>query len=302
MLALTLGLVMLVAGCTTTTEPQTLSEWKSDPIGVDSTEHKVKIPLGTLHVWISEPLKSLAGSDVLSGQGLKADRSREIRLVRWTPKGDPAEPTSTRGLMMQGKLSLRLMSGETEIASSDRIYGSYGFAALVPKGEEFQIEVTFEGVTQTLTSNGDLTVPAAAEILYDPPLAAIENETCHDKHGAQFDDLVCFYTVAHMPWAPGAGWAKKDPWTFISVTTGNILWRNDARFEITDHTTTLDPAPLKSIRESNDGEESYIFPHRSSVVRLNRELTYSRVSGANTAPNQLQDQLQFVVLTKTKVR
>lgn len=188
--------VAVLAACSGDTDPL-LDE---RPASVDGRELEVRVPSAEILFTVGEPETSVAGQD--------APDDHAIVPVSWTVSRQPAGPFSG----FAGETEVEIVAGEDTIRLTtidDRSGADESAYVVLPgDGTDVDLEVTYDGVTQTVTTEGEPEYGAAAPY-YESTGAGVDIPCGRSVWGRDDIELVCSARGWVLPYAPDQGWAPE---------------------------------------------------------------------------------------------
>lgn len=197
---------------------------------------EVRLPLGSLEFTMTELLDEVPARDTAGG---RAPEGGSVLGVGWTYDfspvvagiaSDAAAVLPTVNLVVGGRTyaldeALASDDGGSVTGLDGRGTAWVGLDLPVDStaAREARIEVTFDGLTQTVQPNGLPTVDhGAARALYQPAGFSVGQmrtgcgEAAFDGRVVRMRD--CRLTLTRTPWLEGSGWAPDSVWFVVEVS------------------------------------------------------------------------------------
>lgn len=203
--------VAAFAGCSDDTDPVL----DQRPASVEGRELEVRVPSAEILFTVGEPVDSVEGEE--------APDDHAIVPVSWTVTRQPAGPFAG----FDGQTEVDVVAGDEtiELTTIDDQGGSDEAAYVVVPGDgaDIDLQVTYDGVAQTVSTEGEPDHDAAAPY-YAATGAGVDIPCGPDVWGLEGAVIECSARGWVLPYVPEQGWAP-DGSVFVVVEPRVALHR-----------------------------------------------------------------------------
>lgn len=232
-----LGLMLPVAACSddTPASPDTkLGDQISGRVGdLEPGERTAVVtPAGRLSVSFADPVTSLEKDQTTDLTARSAPEGGSFVPVVWSFDNDKIFGEITRLFGDRKPLEVDLVAGDKHYSLTPPDSGpgrKAEYVAVKGKGEDVSLEVTYDGLTQTLDAETGKLDKGVAAPLYDLPKTKIKIKDCPTKEWFDqpliYQQYECRFTTAiPSPYVVNK-WAKKGhTWLAVTVATNLALY------------------------------------------------------------------------------
>lgn len=201
----------VLAACSDDTDPVL----DDRPASVEGPDLEVRVPSAEIVFTVGDPETSVDDQDAPDGH--------VIVPIAWTVTRQPAGPFSG----FDGQTDVEVVAGEDTIplTTIDDQSGTdeSAYVVLPGDGTDVDLQVTYDGVTQTVTTDGEPAYGAAAPY-YESTGAGVDIPCGPSVWGRDDIELVCSARGWVLPYVPDQGWAPEGS-AFAVVEPRLVLQR-----------------------------------------------------------------------------